>query len=103
MQVDCLPSKPPRKSFFLLIASSILQVKPCRLSQLYTFHRALLVAQVVMTLSAMQEIWVGFLGQEDPLEKGMATCSSILAWEIPWTHLIETLMTGPGYHPLGVF
>ena len=38
-----------------------------------------------MTLSAMQEIWVGSLGQEDPLEKGMATCSSILAWRIPWT------------------
>ena len=33
----------------------------------------------------MQEILVGFLGQEDPLEKKMATHSSILAWEIPWT------------------
>ena len=33
----------------------------------------------------MQEIWVRSLGQEDPLEKGMATHSSILAWEIPWT------------------
>ena len=31
------------------------------------------------------EIWVEFLGQEDPLEKGMATHSSILAWKIPWT------------------
>ena len=33
----------------------------------------------------MQEIWVGSLGQENPLEKGMATHSSILAWRIPWT------------------
>ena len=33
----------------------------------------------------MQEIWVQSLGQEDPLEEGMATHSSILAWEIPWT------------------
>ena len=36
-------------------------------------------------MTAMQEIWVWFLGQEDPLEKGMATHPSILAWEIPWT------------------
>ena len=32
-----------------------------------------------------QEMWVQSLGREDPLEKEMATCSSILAWEIPWT------------------
>ena len=36
-------------------------------------------------LPAMWETWVHFLGWEDPLEKGMATRSSILAWEIPWT------------------
>ena len=36
-------------------------------------------------LPAMQETWVWSLGQEDPLEKGMATYSSILAWRIPWT------------------
>ena len=34
---------------------------------------------------AMQETWVQSLGQEDPLEKGVATYSSILAWRIPWT------------------
>jgi len=34
---------------------------------------------------AMQEMWVQSLGQEDPLEKEMATHSSILAWKIPWT------------------
>ena len=33
----------------------------------------------------MQETWVRSLGQEDPLEEDMATLSSILAWEIPWT------------------
>ena len=33
----------------------------------------------------MQEMWVRLLGQEDPLEKEMATHSSILAWRIPWT------------------
>ena len=34
---------------------------------------------------AMQEMWARFLGQKDPLEKEMATHSSILAWKIPWT------------------
>ena len=33
----------------------------------------------------MQEIWIPSLSQEDPLEKGMATHPSVLAWEIPWT------------------
>ena len=47
--------------------------------------RASLVAQMVKNLPAMQETWVQSLGQEDPLEKKMATHSSILAWEIPWT------------------
>ena len=48
--------------------------------------RASLVSQSVKNLSAMLEIQVWFLGQEDPLEKEMATQSSILAWEIPWTN-----------------
>ena len=38
-----------------------------------------------MDLHAMQETWLRFLGQEDPLEKEMAIHSSILAWRIPWT------------------
>ena len=46
---------------------------------------ASLVAQLVKNLPAMQETWVQFLGWEDPLEKGKATHSSILAWRIPWT------------------
>ena len=44
-----------------------------------------LVVQLVKNPPAMQETLVQFLGQEDPLEKGMATHSSILAWRIPWT------------------
>ena len=46
---------------------------------------ASLVAQLVKNLPAMQETWVQTLGWEDPLEKGMATRSSVLAWRIPWT------------------
>ena len=46
---------------------------------------ASLVAQLVKNLPAMQETWVQSLGWEDPLEKGMATHSNILAWRIPWT------------------
>ena len=46
---------------------------------------ASLVAQMVKNLPALWEIWVSFLGQKDPLKKGMATDSSILAWRIPWT------------------
>ena len=43
-----------------------------------------LVAQVVKTLPAVGSSWVHSLGREDPLEKGMANQSSILAWKIPW-------------------
>ena len=46
---------------------------------------ASLAAQRVKNLPAIQETWVRFLGQEDPLEKEMAAHSSILAWEISWT------------------
>ena len=43
------------------------------------------MAQMVKNVPEMQETWVQFLDQEEPLEKGMATHSSILAWRIPWT------------------
>ena len=46
---------------------------------------ASLVAQLVKNLPVMRETWVGSLGWENPLEKGQATHSSILAWRIPWT------------------
>ena len=42
------------------------------------------MAKTVKNLSAMQNTWVRFLGQKDPLEKGMATHFSILVWRIPW-------------------
>ena len=48
-------------------------------------QRASLVAQLVKNLPAMQETRVPSLGREDPLEKEMATHSSILAWKISWT------------------
>ena len=44
-----------------------------------------LIAQLVNNLPAMWETWVRSLGWEDPLEKGKATHSSIVAWRIPWT------------------
>ena len=43
----------------------------------------------------MWDTWVQFLDQEDPLEKGMETHSSIFAWRIPWTEVLE------GYSPWG--
>ena len=49
------------------------------------FSWASLVAQLVKNLLAMRETWVRSLGWEDPLEKGKATHSGILAWRIPWT------------------
>ena len=52
------------------------------------------MAQWVKNLPAVQEtpdIWVQFLGREDPLEEGTATPSSILAWRIPWTEKPEVL------------
>ena len=46
---------------------------------------ASLVGQLVNNLPTMRETWVRSLGGEDPLEKGWATHSSILAWRVPWT------------------
>ena len=46
---------------------------------------ASLVAQMVKNLPTMQETWVRSLNQEDPLEEGTATHSSIFGWRIPWT------------------
>ena len=61
-------------------------------NSLQIYLEASQLAQMVKNLSAMQETQVQLLGQEDPLEKGMATHSSILAWRIPWTE-------GPGRLP----
>ena len=48
-----------------------------------------MVAQMVKNLPPMQETWAQSQGQEDPLEKKMATHSSILAWKIPWTGIYK--------------
>ena len=48
---------------------------------------------VVKNLPAMQEMWVLSLGREDPLEKEMATHSSILAWKNPWTEELSGLQS----------
>ena len=47
----------------------------------------------VKNLPAKQETWVCSLGREDPLEKEMATHSTILAWEIPWTEELSVLQS----------
>ena len=51
------------------------------------------MAQRVKRLPAMQEAWVRSLDWEDPLEKEMATHSSILAWKIPWTEVPDRLQS----------
>ena len=52
-----------------------------------------LIVQLVKNLPAMQETLVRFLGWEDPLEKGKATHSSILAWRKPWTKFVSKSWT----------
>ena len=49
-----------------------------------------------------QETWVLFLGREDPLEKKMATHSSILAWETPWTEELSAAPTASGSGPISL-
>ena len=51
------------------------------------------MTQMVKNLHAMWEIWIGSLGWEDPMEKGMATHSSILAWRIPWIEKLGRLQS----------
>ena len=63
----------------------IFNLSDLRIGLDHRFKGASLVAQLVKNLPAMREIWVRSLGWEDPLEKKMATHSSILAWRIPWT------------------
>ena len=62
--------------FFISLLSSSVSANP---------PGASLVAQRLKRLPLMRDTWVRSLGREDPLEKEMATCSSILAWRIPWT------------------
>ena len=68
---------------------------------------AFLVAQLIKNPSAMRETWVRSLGWEDPLKKGKATHSSILAWRIPWTvHWVvkgQTRLSDFHFHFLSVY
>ena len=97
-QVDPLPSEPPGKPKVSVIHLKL--PSPCPPpahhhpsvnTAYWNYHCSpfvlgvSLVAQLVKNPPAMQEIQVRSLGQEDPLEKETATCSSILAWKIPWT------------------
>ena len=59
----------------------------------YKVFPASLVAQTVKNLPEMQDTWVQSLGWEDPLEEGVATHSSILAWRIPWTEELGGLQS----------
>ena len=90
-----LPKPPPvgwllgRSGFQMLSQDWGTSQKVCLIFRSSDFigqkHKASLVAQMVKNLPAMHDTWVWSLGQEDPLEKEMASHSNILAWEIPWT------------------
>ena len=67
------------------VEKSQTQLSDFHFTSLHYITMASLVAQQVKNLPAMQETWVRSLGWEDPLEKGTATHSSILAWRIPQT------------------
>ena len=70
---------------FYGVAQSRTRLKRLSSSSSQWYYWASLIAQLVKNLPALREIWVRSLGWEDPLEKGTATHSSILAWRIPWT------------------
>ena len=77
----------------------IIILKYINVSNQYVIHLKI-IAQLVKNLPTMQETWVRSLGQEDPLEEGMATHSSILAWRIPWTEEPGRLQSiGPDTSP----
>ena len=90
-QADALTSEPPgkprsrrggiKRGESKLASNHFLMCSPQSGSLLWASQ----VAQRLKHLPAMRETWVRSLGREDPLEKEMATHSSILAWRIPWT------------------
>ena len=81
-QVSFYHESPPLAAFYLLNINAPIP-PPGKLYFLLISHS--LVAQMVQSLPAVQETWVQSLGQENPLEKEMATHYSILSWRIPWT------------------
>ena len=84
----------PLSRLLPLLLSTWLPFLPLKsLMLVFLYLRASLVAQRLKHLPAMWETWVPSLGQEDPLEKEMATHSSILAWRIPWTEELGGLLS----------
>ena len=68
-------------------------VLPMNIQGWFPLDRISLVAQMVKNLPAVWETWVQSLGQEDPLEKGMATHFTVLAWRTPWTEVPSRLQS----------
>ena len=72
-------------SYNVLASKRLIIILNVLIVRTHIYSMASLTAQSVKNLPAVHETWVEFLGWEDPLEKEMATHSSILAWRIPWT------------------
>ena len=83
------------KSWTQLKRLSTLAFNWIKINQLFIWHPlcSFLVAQTVKNLPAMQETWIWSLGWKDPLEKEMATHSSILAWRIQWIEKSDGLLS----------
>ena len=82
--ISILPFILPSARLPLVPGSSNVKILGLTTCLSFRFSRDSLVAQMVKSLPVMWETWVWSLGLEDPLEKEMATHSSILAWKIPW-------------------
>ena len=74
----------PPHSYDEVLISKVMRCSLCEKIRLRAGVRPSLVAQRLKRVPLIRETWVRSLGQEDPLEKEMATHSSILAWRIPW-------------------
>ena len=86
MDLECHEDGQRSKAkFFLSSSLKIVLLSPLHSNLTLVGGRIFPGDSVVKNPPAKQETWVKSLGQEDPLEKVMATHSSILAWEIPWT------------------
>ena len=77
----------------MAILGSQISINTWHLANSSVLQLALLVVQTIKNLPAMQETRVQSLGWKDPLEKGMATHSSILAWKIPWAEELGRLQS----------
>ena len=85
LKLSLLPSNTVSLAGRFFTTSAIGKAQKYHYYTLSQHSRASLVAQLVRNLPVMWETWIQSLGWDDPLEKGKATHSSILAWRIPWT------------------